>query len=286
MKLFPTHANPPPIKPYHVPITKINLLDILDDRWDLTLRKIIPCIDGIRSVARIASDAQVSLSLTKLALQHLLYYESVLLLDLFFFGNIYAVLPAVSDFVKNVDGMQDECARYVFTSAEKLVAGNFWLCRLMTSFVQGRSVKEWIKIHLEDGLDVLKYVDVRRLVQFGVIKGLLKRVHKYAISSSYMAEIVAADMDGEKQAVEEKMRVMRLESNATTIATANGRRGSLAPGREQDEDWEGKAEVLRKYTDGCHCFDQIIVEQNMTDEQIVRTLLKMKPQRDVQIVYR
>jgi len=243
MKLFPAYKNPPPVKPWHVPITKINLLDIVDDRWDLTLRKIIPEIDGINDVRKIAHNADVALDLAKLALQHLLYYQAILMLDMFFFSNIYAVMPAINDFVNNADNMQEECAGYVFTSGEKLA--NYYLCRLFVSFCQGRTLKEWLKLHMDDGLDVMKYVDVRRLVQFGVIKGLLKRVHKFPVSSQYLAGLVTGEI-------------------------------SIKDGGDS----------LQKYTDGCHCFDQIIVEKNMTDATITKELGKLKPPGDVQILYR
>jgi nitrogen permease regulator 2-like protein len=192
MKLFPAYKNPPPVKSWHVPIPKINLLDIVDDRWDLTLRKIIPEIDGINDVRKIAHNADVALDLTKLALQHLLYYQTILMLDMFFFSNIYAVMPAINDFVNNAENMQEECAGYVFTSGEKLA--NYYLCRLFTSLCQGRTLKEWLKLHMDDGLDVMKYVDVRRFVQFGVIKGLLKRVHKFPVSSQYLAGLVTGEI--------------------------------------------------------------------------------------------
>jgi len=243
MKLFPAHKNPPPVKSWHVPITKINLLEVVDDTWDLTLRKIIPEIDGINDVRKIAHNADVALSLTKLALQHLLYYETILMLDIFFFGNIYAVMPGINDFVTNADNMQEECACYVFVNSERLA--NYYLCRLFTSFLPGRTLKEWLKLHMDEGLDVMRYVDVRRLVQFGVIKGLLKRVHKYPVSSQYLAGLVTGQ-----------------------FAIKDG------------------GDDLQKYTDGCHNFDQIIVEKNMTDAAITKELGKFKPSGDVQIIYR
>ena len=75
MKLFPIHRHPPPIKPWHVPISKIKFAEIVDDTWDLTMRKVIKHIDGIKDVRRIAHDANVAMDLTKIALQHLLYYD-------------------------------------------------------------------------------------------------------------------------------------------------------------------------------------------------------------------
>lgn len=184
MKLFPVQLAPPPVKSWHVPIAKIRFDDFVDDRWDLTMRKVIPEIDGISDVRRIAQKADVSLDLTKLALQHLLYYKTIILVDMLFFSNIYAVTPLVDDFINNVDNMQEECAAYVFTNRPKAVG--YYLCRLLTSFCQGRTLKEWLKMHMDDGFDVMNVLDVRKLVQFGVIKGILRRIHKFPVSSQYL----------------------------------------------------------------------------------------------------
>ncbi|KAI1459915.1 nitrogen permease regulator 2 [Annulohypoxylon moriforme] len=283
MKLFPYHAPPPPVRGWHVPVPKMKLADIVDATWDLTLQKIIPHVDGVNDVRRIAWLADVSLPLTQIALQHLLYYDTVLLLDMFFFGSCYAPRPGVHDFIANRDGLVDECAGYVCISnpmaagrgsgvgdgsaagdvakdggkdvvdaAGGLAGGqqgvsNYQLIKLMTTFCAGRSVMEWIKLHQDSGFDVLRHIDVRRLVQFGVIKGLLYRVHKYVVSKQV------------------------LESLAT------GRR--VIPGGENGED------TLLRYADGCHCFDQIITEQNMTDGEIMKKL-KSLGSGDMTVFYR
>ncbi|KAI1271364.1 nitrogen permease regulator 2-domain-containing protein [Xylaria sp. FL0933] len=260
MKLFPYHAPPPPVHGWHVPVPKTKFADIVDSTWDLTLQRILPHVDGVNDVRRIAWLADVSLPLTQCALQHLLYYDTILLLDMFFFGSCYALRPGIHDFVSNRAGLVDECAAYVciaapptvsapipipsHSSAENIGAGlgipglgrhhhgsssavdpsttprphadasrpattsstvsslaaasssggkttaalsHYQLIKLMTTFCVGRSVMEWVRLHQEGGFDVLRHVDVRRLVQFGVIKGLLYRVHKYAVSKSYLS---------------------------------------------------------------------------------------------------
>jgi len=73
----------------------------------------------------------------------------------------------------------------------------------------------------------------------------LKRVHKYPVSSQYLAGLVTGQ-----------------------FAIKDG------------------GDDLQKYTDGCHNFDQIIVEKNMTDAAITKELGKFKPSGDVQIIYR
>ncbi|KAI0427525.1 nitrogen permease regulator 2-domain-containing protein [Xylaria sp. FL1042] len=273
MKLFPYHAPPPPVHGWHVPVPKTKFADIVDSTWDLTLQRIIPHVDGVNDVRRIAWLADVSLPLTQCALQHLLYYDTILLLDMFFFGSCYALRPGIHDFVSNRANLVDECAAYVCispptvpipsnSSAENIginlnipgltgaqrhhhstsaldpsttprphahahahtqtdtstssrppttssavssvgasgkttTLSHYQLIKLMTTFCVGRSVMEWVRLHQEGGFDVLRHVDVRRLVQFGVIKGLLYRVHKYAVSKSYLSLLATGRRGGE-----------------------------------------------------------------------------------------
>ncbi|KAM0140732.1 hypothetical protein ACHAP3_002410 [Botrytis cinerea] len=243
MKLFPIHRHPPPIKPWHVPISKIKFAEIVDDTWDLTMRKVIKHIDGIKDVRRIAHDANVAMDLTKIALQHLLYYDSILMLDIFLFSNIYAPTSEMNDFVADKDGMQDECANYVYINGPRLT--NFLLCRLFTTLCTSRTLKEWLKLHMDQGLNLLNYIDVRRFIQFGVIKGLIYRVHRYAVSSLYLSSIAS--------------------------------RQTMHMDRRDD--------ALRKYTDGCHCFDQITTVLNIGEAKIMERLRKF-PKGDVEVIYR
>jgi hypothetical protein len=164
---------------------------------------------------------------------------------MFFFGSVYAVRPGVHDFVRDADGVVSECAAYACLHARQRLAP-YHLIRLMTSFCVGRSVMDWLRTHRENGLDVLRYLDVRRFVQFGVIKGYLYRVHKYVVSKQYLAGLV-------------------------TGAT------QPRPG----------ADPLQKYTDGCHNFDQIITEQDLTDSEIMERLKTLPVlNSDLTILYR
>jgi len=286
MKLFPHHPAPPPVRGWHVPVAKMKFAEVVDPTWDLTLQRVIAHIDGVSDVRRIAFAADVSLELAQLALRHLLYYDTILLLDIFFFGACYAPRPGIHEFVANVGGVVDECANYVcvvgaaagVSSASCVVGGerkdgtpkksgdeggngikrggdgdknghrisNYMLIKLMTTFCVGKTVAEWLKGHMDAGFDVLRFVDVRRLVQFGVIKGCLYRVHKHVVSKQYLA------------------------------ALATGQARPVAGG-----------DPLQKYTDGSHTFDQIITEQNLTDAEIMEKLKAFPaPAGDLTVIYK
>lgn len=313
MKLFPHHRTPPEVKGWHVPVAKMKFADILDPTWDLTLQKVIAHIDGVSDVRRIAAAADVSLELAALALRHLLYYDTILLLDMFFFGSCYALRPGIHEFVANVGGappgaggdglahdgadlgggggedavgglggassgggggggvsgaagaagsrgatslgLVDECANYVCIMSSGQRVSNYQLIKLLTTFSVGRTVAEWLRLHMEAGFEVLRYVDVRRLVQFGVIKGLLYRVHKYVVSKQYIAGL----------------------ATGLSRPVDNGEGGGSATG----------GDALQRYMDGTHCFDQIITEMNVTEAGIMERLKGFSaPAGDLTVLYR
>ncbi|PTB68185.1 nitrogen permease regulator 2 [Trichoderma citrinoviride] len=244
MKLFPHHATPPVVKGWHVPVARTKFPEIVDPTWDITLQKVVARIDGVSDVRRIAHEACVSLDLAKIAIRHLLYYDTILLLDIFFFSSCYAPRPGIHDFIRNVDGIVDECAGYV--SHGRARVSNYLLIRFMASFAPGKSVKEWIMNHRDAGFELMSYIDIRRFVQFGVIKGCLYRVHKYVVSKQYLASL------------------------------ATGQSRPLAGG-----------DPLQKYTDGCHHMDQIMTEQNLTNDQVMDRLKMLPvPRGDITVFYR
>ncbi|KAF2017543.1 NPR2-domain-containing protein [Aaosphaeria arxii CBS 175.79] len=238
LKLFPTHPPPPPVFLNQVPLLTISLQSLTAPiSSDLTLMRIIPFINGINSVAHIAQLADTDLSLTRKALQHLIYYGCLVLLDVFSFGAIYAPTAEISGFVLE-RSLQEECARYVRVPKARLerrgtlMGGDGerhrderasissdatarsemaspttpsisesnqirretskdvdlenpditpeTLITLYTRLRQGLTLRQWVL----DNIDLLPNIDIRRFITFGIIKGFLYRVHKYAITTS------------------------------------------------------------------------------------------------------
>lgn len=224
LKLFPTRPPPPPILAHQVPLLTITLSSLQTPiSSDLTLNRILPFINGVNSISRIAQLADTDLSLTRRAIQHLIYYGCLVLLDIFSFGAIYAPTAEIVGFIVDAD-VKEECSRYVRvprlrmgsdaktvragseseisqddrdstssstsqqneTTSSNVKAEDEWhidhetLITLYASLRQGLTLKNWVL----ENLDLLSGIDVRRFITFGIIKGFLYRVHKYAIAAS------------------------------------------------------------------------------------------------------
>lgn len=231
VKLFPTLPNPAKVKAWHVPLFAVRIETLMDDNWDLTMQRVIPFINGINSVKQIAALADADLKLTIKCVRHLLYYGCVLLLDIFRFDAIYAPTAEFSNMIATNLEMQAECARYVNTafepsrvdnataSAEAVgsfksgsvganIAGprdeDIWprttdddivdgvsIVLLFARLSQGLTVREW---YLQNST-LLANIDVRRFITFGVIKGFLYRVHRYAFQTNQVSSSDKRDTD-------------------------------------------------------------------------------------------
>ena len=249
IKLFPTYPPPPSISPHHVPLSTVRLESLTDDNWDLTMLLILPHINGLNSVKQIALVADADYKLVRKAIEHLLYYGCVILLDVFNFGACYAPTAEMAGFVADKEA-QEECRRYVIKPDSGLAGAGpeneprmvgTRLVELFCSLRQGQSLRNWCMEHA----DVMGVMDVRRFITFGVIKGFLYRVHKYAIASSPGG----TDLGGKKE---------KGEKGAGTAA-------------------------LARYLDGTHCFDEICTELTISEKELV---VKLKGFGDVQVIQR
>jgi uncharacterized membrane protein len=190
IKLFPTYAPPPPVKAWHVPVSTVQLELLMDATWDLTMQKIVPHIDGINSVRRISELADADYNLTKKAISHLLYYGCLTLVDIFAFSGIYAVTADISSLLADVQ-MQDECINYIRSSESTKIAFSD-VFALYCSLSQGMTLKKWCM----DNFQKLGAIDVRRFIGFGIVKGIVYRVHKYPVATNPASVPVPAKMAG------------------------------------------------------------------------------------------
>lgn len=262
--------------------------------------RVLPWIDGINSVKQIALLADADFKLVKKAIRHLLYYGCVLLLDIFSFSAVYAPTAEMADFVDNEE-MQVECVRYVALPAadddEYDVDSSFrqtqhgqlqgerplngtQLVELYSSLKQGQSVKNWYIDHA----DAVSKIDIRRFITFGVIKGFLYRVHKYAFAPSHSKSSSKGPS---------KANIERSRSQIRGVAEIKGKGGADGKGKGIAENkFKGimeagddtlEDEELMKYLDGTHCFDEICTDLMISERELMG---RLKGVGDVRVICR
>ncbi|KAK8865835.1 hypothetical protein IAR55_000983 [Kwoniella newhampshirensis] len=173
LKLFPFYPNPPECEDWHVPIALVDLNALKDDNWDITAARVSQYIDGVNHVKRIAALADADEALTRETIKHMLFYQVVMMIDIFQYSNMYTLKPAISRLAAD-ETIISECASYVTRRGFPLPE---WptLLRLYSRLMPGVTVHEWIEAH-----EVLSLgIDPRRFVSFGIIKGFLRRVHRW-----------------------------------------------------------------------------------------------------------
>ncbi|PPQ63085.1 hypothetical protein CVT24_005940 [Panaeolus cyanescens] len=175
LKIFPFYPNPPTVKDWMVPLALINLTKRIEDNWDLTMRKVCKYIDGVNHVSRIAHLADVDIALTRSAISHLLYYQVIMTIDIFQYSNMYTLRKSIQ-WLADENHVKTECGPYV-TKPGRSIPDWPKLLHLYSRLKPGKTVYQWMKSYEVE----LMGIDVRRFTSFGVIKGFLRRVHRYPI---------------------------------------------------------------------------------------------------------
>lgn len=178
---------------------------------------------------------------------------------------------------------------------------------LYASLRQGLPLRDWCLAHASS----LAYIDIRRFITFGIIKGFLYRSHRYAIA------LRAADTaaDAAVAAAEEAMRNHRdAEKTWRKAAMSSGWRtpvalheeaaldggfgGMVARGKSEveveadqkkkkgEDQADGKMpgaeelgkgrsladQLLARYLDGCHCLDEVCTDTGMGQQEAIKKL--------------
>ncbi|CAM9349460.1 unnamed protein product [Chrysoparadoxa australica] len=141
---------------------------------DLALEQVMDHIDGMKYAKRISLDANVDIAVVRRCLSALLYYEFIGLVDIFQYSNVYMATPGIVALSKNAE-LIAQCCDYVRVRGKGQKAPSAGcIMRVFCRFRPGCCVSDVILKGTRSG-----EIDYRRLVTFGVIHGVLRRVHAY-----------------------------------------------------------------------------------------------------------
>lgn len=151
-------------------------------KHDLTMKQILPCIDGIRHVKRIAEQLDMDQGIVKLALQNLLYYGVIKLVPIFKYSNTYMPTARVTRLLYDKD-LQRQCAQQIFIPAS-LTPNTIpdddvrQVFRIYCGMQIGVTVKDLCLRHMH----VMERIVPHKLIEFGLVHVLIRPIQKYHCS--------------------------------------------------------------------------------------------------------
>lgn len=159
---------------------------------DMTTQQIIPFIDGFRHVKRISYEVDVDINLVKICLQNLLQFGYILIIPIFLYSNVYVATEDL-DRLTTEAKLWEDCREFVAKEASEksgqvnnLTQAKFLneetplpsfsdVFTIFCGMNMGTRIKDLCSRHSRCFVNV----DVKRLVQFGLIHGLIRCVRKY-----------------------------------------------------------------------------------------------------------
>lgn len=112
LKIVSRRPDPSAVADHLVPLLHPSYLRQPADRWDLTTQQVLPFIDGVNHIARIAQESDVEVALVKACVQNLVYYGVVQLLPLLKYSNVYMCTRSLQRLTKE-PALGAACRRYV-----------------------------------------------------------------------------------------------------------------------------------------------------------------------------
>lgn len=174
LKITPSLEEPPEVEDWHVPIFTCTKEDISATSWDLTIEQILPYIDGFNHVKKISHFSEVDIAIVRICIQHLVLYGFLSIISIFQYSNVYVTLPKLQELLTD-QSLQRECLEYVALPGKCPAIGDVF--RLYCRLEAGLAVRDLTVMH---DLNVIG-VDERMLVQFGLMRSMIRHLQKYPV---------------------------------------------------------------------------------------------------------
>ncbi|XP_055313143.1 GATOR complex protein NPRL2-like [Sitodiplosis mosellana] len=180
--IVPHYKEPPVVKPYVAAVLKSEFYNYVESQWDLTTLRILPYINGFNHIARIASLADVALGLALQCIRHLILLGVATVIPVFQYCNIYRPTPKLSQ-LATCKQLQQRCIEQCTkinsqTNMPGTKANVRDVFRIFASMAHGATFGELCVRFNPSAL----HINERKMVLFGLLEGLIRRVDKYPIT--------------------------------------------------------------------------------------------------------
>ena len=284
LKLFPVLQSPPVVGDHDVPVRVKDVDALAGEDWDLCLRRIVPRIDGVSHVSAIAQGADVELHLARRAIEHLVYYGFVALVDAFQYSNVYAITQQTQTLL-NPENAALAAEAVTYASAHKAAVAPTPedVFRVLAAFGTSMRVCDVVVSCDTAALGL----DERALVVFAVLHGLLRRMHAYPVPLTAAAGACSDAEQGPSLPSEASTQLSATSTRSgaadtdhmpsNTAAAASGREpwgsggGRAIPMGAGGADVSAVQQALsaelwkhRRLLDGKHCMDEVCCATGMS----------------------
>jgi len=178
------------VEDYHVPSFRFDKIDLSWLPWDVTYQHLIPHIDGVSNVHRIAISANMDISVAKRCLELLLFQGCIFVTDAMKFTNMYQLNVDIALQIFSNSTIMNEMRMYSAWDpnhypSESQSTFNDQTIHFLLQFQPGRFVRDL----LLDGLEnihpsfsiFMKDINISKVIVFAQAQGILRRLHEYPI---------------------------------------------------------------------------------------------------------
>lgn len=176
LKIARIADDPCEVTDYQVPILKPEFENVQLESWDLTTQQVLPYINSVNHVAKIALIADVENALVKSCIQNLVYYNVVELLPLFKYSNIYMCTRNLQKLARN-QAFADECLNFVALKSDQPLPNMYFVFQFFSQMAHGVTLNT-LCIRLSPRTN---NINERKLVEFGLRHSLIRGINKYPI---------------------------------------------------------------------------------------------------------
>lgn len=125
-------------------------------------------------MAKIATDADVEVSLVKACIQNMIYYGVARLIPIFLFTNVYVATPHLVDLTTDSE-LAASCLKFV-ARKDKSPPTFRSVFQVYSSMRHGFTVKDVV-----DRFKEYAYIDIKQLITFGLLHGLIRRLQRFPV---------------------------------------------------------------------------------------------------------
>eukprot|EP00096_Caligus_rogercresseyi_P016711 TRINITY_DN954_c0_g1_i4.p1 TRINITY_DN954_c0_g1~~TRINITY_DN954_c0_g1_i4.p1 ORF type:complete len:423 (-),score=139.56 TRINITY_DN954_c0_g1_i4:105-1373(-) len=199
-----THSEPPLVHDFDVPVLLVDWTKFPSDAWDLTTKELLKYIDGFNHIARIAALLGVKSHLVKCDILNLISHGLARTIPILTYSDNYRITPKFRRLREDLAFQRDVSRIAALTGSSPPFS---LIYDFISQLAQGSSTLEGLVSRFEPREGSRTFCE-RRLLQFLLLNGVLRKIHKYPVyikdeegevsESSCKDGILYKDLNGQK----------------------------------------------------------------------------------------